>query len=109
MGRTKDVPVMDASTKDTPMPPNVHLDHNALKQMGMHTGPMPTPDDKMPISGTAHVKSVGVNSQGERHMMVELHDIMMKKAGGKGTRQADEATMGKGMKAAVDKAVAKGE
>lgn len=88
---------------DNPMPPSMHLDHEALKSLGMHTGKMPSPGDKLKLSATAHVKSVGESDSG-RHMSVELHD--MAAAGGQNDNDGDEQ-MGKGMKGAMDKALKK--
>jgi hypothetical protein len=97
----KAVPLTDASTKDVQMPPSLHLDHEALASLGLHTGKMPSPGDKLKLSATAHVKNVGESDSG-RHMSVELHD--MAAAGGKNDNDGDEQ-VAKGMKGAMDKAL----
>jgi hypothetical protein len=84
--------------------PALHLDHETLKQFGLHKGKLPKVGDKLPLMATAHVKGVG-ETEGGRHLSVELHDMTV----GKGKKllkpDGDSEQMNKGMKHAVDKAV----
>ena len=89
------------------MAPSVHLDHEALTQLGLHKGKMPKVGDKLNMSATGHVASVGETEAG-RHMHVELHDMKAAKGVGKGQEKSDgdtEAKLAKGAKRAMDKAV----
>lgn len=89
------------------MMPSVHLDHEALTQLGLHKGKMPKVGDKLQMSATGHVASVGETEAG-RHMHVELHDMKAAK-GHPGKNQekpdGDETKLAKGAKRAMDKAV----
>lgn len=90
-----------------PMMPSVHMDHETLKQFGMHKGALPKVGAKLKMSAMAHVKSVGESEQG-RHMQVELHDMNMEHGGGAqpGVEDGDtEQATAKGMKGAIDKAL----
>jgi hypothetical protein len=96
-----------AKSKMDMMKPSVHLDHEALTQLGMHEGKLPKVGDKMHMSAVGHIRSVGETEQG-RHMHVELHDMKAKPHAGKkppGESDGDTEAMNKGMKRAVDKAV----
>lgn len=92
--------------KEMKMPPGVHLDHDALTQLGMHQGKMPKVGDTLQMRATGHVRSVGETENG-RHMHVELHDMKAKHGKGKKEMKPDGDTeaMNKGMKKALDKAV----
>jgi hypothetical protein len=94
-----------AKTPDK-MPPSVHLDHEALTQLGMHKGKMPKVGDKLEMHATGHVQSVGETEQG-RHMHVELHEMKAKAGMGKNQEKpdGDSEQMNKGMKRVMDKAV----
>jgi hypothetical protein len=84
------------------MKPTVHLDHDALKDMGMHKGPMPKVGAKLPMKAMGHVVSVGEDDSGRR-MTMELHDMGMDGTNEKPAPDSD--SIGKGMKKAMDKAV----
>lgn len=94
------------SSEPMKMAPSVHLDHEALTALGLHKGKMPKVGDKLQMSATGHVGSVGETEHG-RHMHVELHDMKAAKGIGKKEEKpdGDETKINKGMKHAMDKAV----
>lgn len=86
------------------MRPSLHLDHEALTQLGMHKGKMPKVGDKLKMNAVGHVRSVGESEQG-RHMHVELHDMKAGKGKNQEKPDGDSEAMNKGMKHVMDKAV----
>lgn len=86
------------------MKPSLHLDHEALTQLGLHKGKMPKVGDKLEMSATGHVRSAGESEQG-RHMHVELHDMKAGKGKAQEKPDGDSEKMNKGMKRVMDKAV----
>lgn len=88
-------------------PPTIYLEHHHLEKLGMTK--MPAVGSKIKISGLAHVGSTSENQdRGDggkrRSMTLHMHKMEM----GRDEKDHEESQKA-GMKAAVDKALTKGE
>jgi hypothetical protein len=98
---------MNSSVKgdEYPYGLEVHLDHESLGKLGMHT--LPKVGAKLRLYAHAHVTSVEERStEGKKHRSVRLQ---LRKMALSGKPQADEAELNKGAKGEMDRALANNE
>lgn len=104
---------MKSSGDSYPYGLSVHLDHHALKKLGMHDK-LPRVGDRIKLHAHAHVTSVSQDSRegGKPNSRVELQlrHMGVEHGADKGMGKSGdtEAAMNKGMKGAIDKAMPKG-
>lgn len=97
---------------DYPYGLSVSLGHEELNKLGLN-GPLPKVGSKIPLTAHAHVKSTSEESTDgvkRRRMTLELRHMALdhgQQAKGADPEAAEEATA-KGMKGAMDKALATG-
>lgn len=98
-------PLGYGESDDIPYGLRVDLDHEALKKLGMDSGELPSPGDKMKLHSIAHVGEVSEhkrNGKTERRMTLHLHQMGVEPHSEAEHADADKS---KGMRAAMEKAL----
>lgn len=95
--------------EDYPYGTRLDLDHEALKKHGLHEGPLPKTGDKFDLGGVrGHVHSIEehtTNGETRRHMTLQATHLTQ----GLGLSGGDGDGEGDGVRADLEKAVAKSE